>query len=257
MTKIVWDAVGERLFETGVDRAVLYTSSGAVPWNGVISVDVKHEGFSKTPVYFDDRKVNEVVYQGDFSATLNAYTYPDEFLPFDGFAEIATGMYIDNQIPDDTFCLSYRTLIGNDEDGIDHGYKIHILYDLTAAPADLSQKTVESNVEPIEFSWELSSIPGEIPWYRPSAHLVLDSRTLPPDVLAEAEAILYGTEEDEAYLPELFDLFSMLGLKIRDNEDGTWTAIGPDSIIDVLDGLSFSIDSSTVTEIDAYTYSVS
>lgn len=257
MTKINWDAVGERLFETGVDRVVLYTSSGAVPWNGVISVDVKHEGFNKTSVYFDDRKVNEIVYQGDFSASLTAYTYPDEFLKFDGFAEIADGMYLDNQIPDETFCIAYRTLIGNDEDGIDHGYKIHILYDLTATPSDLSQKTVESNVEPIEFSWELTSIPGEIPWYRPSAHLVLDSRTLPPDSLMEAENILYGTSETDPYLPALFDLFSMLGLKIRDNANGTWTAIGPESIIDTLDGYSFSIASSTVTEIDADTYSVS
>lgn len=257
MTQIVWDEVGSRKFQTGIDHAVFYTDTEAVPWNGIISVDVKNEGLSVTPVYFDDRKVNEIVYLGDFSGVLTAYTYPDEFLPYDGYNEPVEGVFIDNQ-DRGTFGLCYRTIIGNDEDGIEHGYKLHILYNLTAIADGMTSQTVESNVEPIEFKWNLSSIPDEIPGYRPSSHIIIDSTKVDPQALSDVEDILYGTESEDPRLLSMLEIFENIALTIVDHGDGSWSAIGPSSIISWTEGEDdFDITSSTIVILDADSYQIS
>lgn len=230
MAQIIWDAVEERTYQTGLDKAVLYTETAAVPWNGLRSVDVQNEGQSVTPVYFDDKKVNEVVYVGDFAATMKAYTYPEEFIPYDGYAEPVAGMYLDNQ-DRGTFGLSYRTLIGNDTDGTNYGYRLHLLYNLTALSDGIGYQTVESNIEPIEFSWKLSSVPDQMHGFRPSSHIVIDSTKVDPVALGKIEEMLYGTEATDPYLPSIEEVYTNVALVIIDNGDGTWMAVGSDNML--------------------------
>lgn len=259
MAVITWDDVGDRKFEVGADRGVFYpnTEEGVgVPWNGLISVDIKQEGVTTSPVYFDDRKVNEVIYLGDISAILKAYTYPDEFLPYDGFAETAPGMFIDGQSRG-TFNLCYRNLIGDDVNGIDAGYKLHLLYNLTAIPEDITNQTIESNITPIDLGWTLTSVPEEIPGFRPASHIMIDSTKIDPDVLSLIEDILYGTDEDSPRMPSMYEVYSQLAFVITDNEDGTWSARGPDDIvIFTSDNPTFDIDSDRVTDLDSSHYEV-
>lgn len=256
MTKVVWDNVGDRGFELGLDRGVLYTSDTGVPWNGLISVDAKQDGTAAKPVYYDGLKYNEVVFIGDFAANLTAYTYPDEFLPFDGFSEVATGIFVDGQ-DRDTFGLSYRTLIGNDTEGTSHGYKINLLYNLTAIPDDVTSKTADTNVEPIEFSWALTSIPDPIPGLRPSSRLIVNSTKVDSEFLVSLEDILYGTESTDPRLPSILEIYSMLYLEITDNLDGSWDATAPETLIKMLDDNTFEITAGTISYSNEYTYSIS
>lgn len=255
MSRIVWDEVGVRRFETGVDRGVFYTATEGVPWNGLISVDVSQSGVTSTPVYFDDKKINEIVYIGDISAKVKAYTYPDEFLPYDGFAEPAEGMFIDGQSRG-TFGLAYRSLIGDDVDGLDRGYKIHLLYNLTAIPDDITHQTIDANVAPIDFSWTFTSVPDEIVGFRPSSHMVIDSTKVDPVVLSALEDILYGTEIDAPRMPSMMEVYSAIAITVTDNGDGTWTIMGPDALVQSLDIDTFEIDSDRVTSISAWVYDV-
>lgn len=256
MAQITWDEVGERKFYAGLDRGVFYADGVSVPWNGLISVDTKQEGVSAIPIYFDDRKVNELLVLGDFSATMTAYTYPDEFLPFDGYAEPVEGMYIESQ-DRAVFGLCYRTLVGNDVDGIDLGYKLHLVYNLTAIPDTVPNKSIDSNVEPITFSWSLTSVPDVLPRYRPSSHLIIDSTKVDPDVLATLEEILYGTESDDPRLPSIFEVYSNIALTIIDNGDGSWDIMGPEAIVSMVDADSFTVTSDTITMLDADSYTIS
>lgn len=197
MTKLVWDKVGERVFETGVDRGVLYLpEGGAVPWNGLTGVSENRSGDSSTPYYLDGVKYLDDQPPNDYAATLNAFTYPNEFNLFDGVAELDYGVYIDNQVPL-SFNLSYRTRVGNDESGTDYGYKIHVLYNLTASPTDKAYSAIADTTTPSEFSWDITGVPVMIPGYRPSSHVIIDTRKAPNGSLVYLETSLYGTDDTD------------------------------------------------------------
>jgi hypothetical protein len=242
---LTWDQVGERLFETGVSKGVLYKADGhGVAWNGLISVD-NNQSDSTEPIYFDGVKFDDIVTQGDFTATITAYTYPDEFEPYEGSMEDQAGFFVLNQPPHRAFGLSYRTNVGDDIIGIEKGYKIHLLYNLIVVPSQKSYQTLGDSIEPVEFEWTISAIPEEIEGYRPTAHVVIDSTRIDPYLLADLEEILYGaTSSDE--------------LTITDHGDGTWTAYSPvEDVITLTGDGEFEIESSTAVYLDPDTYTIS
>lgn len=195
MTSLVWDKVGERRYEAGLDRGVLYKSdSSGVAWNGLVSVDEALDDITAEPRMFDGVKYLDEPVVGDFAATLTAFTYPDEFMEYEGIESMGDGLYVGDQQPK-RFGLTYRTLVGNDVEGTDHGYQVHIIYNLTAVPSTLTYSTLSETVSPNNFSWSLTAVPEPVPGFRPTAHFILDSRFLPGDILAVIEDILYGSDE--------------------------------------------------------------
>lgn len=198
MSKIEWDKTGERLYETGTDRGVLYVAEGTtyptgVAWNGLTGVDESPSGAEANAQYADNIKYLELRSAEEFSATVTAYTYPDEFEQCDGSAEPVEGMYIGQQARK-RFGLSYRTLIGNDVDGNEHGYILHLIYGATASPSQRSYTTVNDSPEPIEFSWEITTTPVNISGYKPVAHIRINSTKADHDHLEVLESVLYGTD---------------------------------------------------------------
>lgn len=199
MSKIVWDKIGERFYETGVKKGVLYpqgaggTYPKGVAWNGLISVTESPSGAEPTPMYADDIKYLTLMSAEEFGATIEAYTYPDEFAQCDGSAEIATGVMIGQQSRK-PFGLSYVTTLGNDVDGNDYGYKLHIIYGALAAPSEKGYSTINDSPEAITFSWEISTTPVDVPNYKPTACITIDSTKADPDKLAALEEILYGKD---------------------------------------------------------------
>ena len=257
MATLEWDKVGSRFYEAGVDRGVLYLPDGkAVPWNGLISVNEDVSGVEGTPIYFDGVKYANVMTLGDFAASLKAYTYPDEFLDLEGTLEVGNGLFVTNQ-SQSRFNLSYRTKIGSDVDGIDLGYKIHVVYNLTAIPSQKSYQTI-SEASAIEFEWAITSIPDEVPGFRPSAHLIFDTRKIGSLLLQDIEKALYGDDLNDAKLPSISTFTSFISnwviIRIIDNYDGTWTAIGPDNLITMLDSTTFQIIQANAEYLDADTY---
>lgn len=212
--KLVWDQVGEKRYETGVDRGVLfpmadgaYTAGEA--WNGLISVDEQPSGAEPTPLYANNRKYLELMSAEDFAMTIGAYTFPAGFRQCLGVKEIAPGVYVSQQthVP---FGMTYRTLIGNDTKKNAYGYKIHLVYGATAKPAEKSNKTVNESPEAAEMSWECSTTPVEVPNCDPAAHIEIDSTTVSAEVLKSIEDILYGTETVAARLPLPTELAQLL-----------------------------------------------
>ena len=200
MAKLEWDKSGERLYETGTDRGVLYVASNGtyptgVAWNGLTGVDENPSGAEANAQYADNIKYLELRSAEDFGATVTAYTYPDEFEQCDGSAEPTEGMYIGQQARK-MFGMSYRTKIGNDVDGDEHGYYIHLIYGATASPSQRSYKTVNDSPEPIEFSWEVTTTPVNITGYKPVAHIRINSTKADPEKLAVLESVLYGTDTE-------------------------------------------------------------
>lgn len=205
MTTLVWDASGQKVLETGLDRGVLYLSDGrAVPWNGLTSVDPKPVGFTTQPLFFEGIKYNEIVVVGDWSASLKAYTYPEEFMEVEGVIAIDNGLYVAGQ-DFDLFGLSYRTSIATDLNP-NAGYKIHILTNLTAIPGNSSHKSSSPDPNVVEFEWTITAIPQQIAGFRPTAELIFDTTKSTPEFIAEFEAILYGSDSTSARLPYLEEL---------------------------------------------------
>ncbi len=205
MTKIVWDKAGERYYETGVKNAVLYpltsgSYSKGVAWNGIISVTESPTGAEATPLYADDIKYLNLVSNEDFGATIEAYTYPDEFAECNGERELAKGVKVTMQ-ERKTFGLSYKTTIGNDTEGTGKGYKLHLVYGCLAAPSEKQFNTINDDPEAITFSWEISTTPVECSGFKPTSHIEIDSRTADPTKLAELEKMLHGDETGEPKLP--------------------------------------------------------
>ena len=206
MSKIVWDAIGEHTFETGVRNGVLYLkdTEGAyntgVAWNGLTSVSESPEGAEATDLYADDIKYLTLMSAENFKATIEAYTYPVEFEECDGSATIANGVVIGQQSRK-PFGLCYRTAIGNDTDGNEHGYKLHIVYGCQASPSEKQYSTINDSPEAITFSWEVSATPVNVPGKKPAATLIIDSTKADNTKLTALEAILYGSEEKEPRLP--------------------------------------------------------
>lgn len=214
MAKLTWDVQGERYYETGVSKGVLYPFKEGkyktgVPWNGLTAVTESPSGAEPTPLYADNIKYLNLLSNEEFAATVEAYTYPDEFAECDGSAEIAVGVSAGQQkrIP---FGMSYVTKIGNDTDGQDHGYKIHLIYGALAAPTQKSYATVNDNPEAITFSWELSTTPVEVPNLKPTACITIDSTKVEPAKLKKIEDKLYGTESEEATLPTPTELAALI-----------------------------------------------
>ena len=206
MSKLVWDQTGERLYETGIKKGVLYpqASNGAYPkgvaWNGLTGVTETPSGAEATPLYADDIKYLNLMSTEELGGTIEAYTYPDEFAECDGSASIATGVYIGQQ-PRKAFGMSYVTTLGNDVESNAYGYKIHLIYGALAAPSEKPYSTINDSPEAITFSWDFSTTPVSVDGFKPTASIVIDSTKVDPIKLAALEKILYGDTEVEARLP--------------------------------------------------------
>lgn len=206
---LMWDQTGERFYETGVDRGVLYLPdvngdfNDGVVWNGLIAVSESPSGAEATPQYADNIKYLNLVSAEEFGATVEAFTYPDEFAQFDGVAEGQPGVLLGQQSRG-RFGLAYRTLIGDDLQGTDLGYKLHLIYNALAAPTEKAYNTVNDTPEAITFSWELTTTPAAVTGFKPTASIVIDSRLVDATDLADLEVILYGTASpDEGVTPEV------------------------------------------------------
>ena len=201
MPKLTWDNTGERIFETGVKQGVLYPiqSDGkytkGVAWNGLTAVTESPSGAEATALYADDIKYLNLLSNEEFGATIEAYTYPDEFAECDGSAELATGVMIGQQ-KRKTFGLAYRTAFGNDSDGVDHGYKLHLVYGCLAAPSEKAYATINDSPEAITFSWEVSTTPVSVTGFKPTSQITIDSTKVKPEKLTALEEILYGKDGD-------------------------------------------------------------
>lgn len=202
MSRLVWGSPGEKVFESGIDRGVLYAvMSRGRAWNGLISVNERITGAEPRPIYQDGVKVSNRVIPGEFEATLEAYTYPEQFFEYNnGFGAIGTGLFADEQTPR-PFGLSYRTMIGNPVDGKNAHYKIHLIYNAVATPSDRMYQTHDDNPETMTFSWDITTTPVRMPKMRPSSHLIVDSRYTSRRVLNSLEDLLYGTSSRNASWP--------------------------------------------------------
>jgi hypothetical protein len=211
MTALEWDKVGERRFEAGLDRGVLYLLDGrAVAWNGLtqVSEDASRE---VKEYWLDGVKYLDHFIPGAYSGKLQAFTYPDELEEIVGNRQFAPGVFLHDQ-PTQMFHLSYRTKVGNDVDGVDHGYKLHILYNLQINPSSGDANTIGQEIAPGVLEWNLSGTPAQMFGVRPTSHISLHSRAMDPEVLATLEALLYGTDGVTPTDPELPDLVTLLGL---------------------------------------------
>lgn len=196
MSKLIWDQTGERLYETGVKNGVLYIPTNGVysmgvAWNGLTTVTESPSGAEATALYADDIKYLSLMSTEEFGATVEAYTYPDEFAQCDGSASLAKGVSIGQQ-PRKTFGLSYKTTVGNDVDGNDYGYKLHLIYGALAAPSEKAYSTINDSPEAITFSWEITTTPVNVTGYKPTASITIDSTKVDSEKLAALEKILYG-----------------------------------------------------------------
>lgn len=215
MSKLKWDQIGERLYETGVDKVVLFPmeSTGqygaGVAWNGISAVNESPSGAEPTALYANNGKYINLISNEDFAATIEAFTYPDEFEECDGSKEIAPGVVIGQQ-KRKVFGLSYRTLLGNDVDGNDHGYKLHIVYGCLAAPSENNHSTVNDSPEAGTMSWSVSTTPVEVADAKPTATVTIDSTKADKAKLKKLEDMLYGTDEAESKLPLPAEVISVM-----------------------------------------------
>ena len=216
MAKLVWDNTGERLYETGVKHGVLYVYENGkygtgVAWNGLTAVTESPSGAEATPLYADDIKYLNLMSAEEFGATIEAYTYPDAFKACNGEAELVAGISIGQQNRK-TFGMCYRTSIGNDVDGNDFGYKLHLIYGALAAPSEKAYATINDSPEAITFSWEITTTPVNVTGFKPTAYVVIDSTKVDEAKLGELETMLYGGEGEDAVptLPMPDDIASMM-----------------------------------------------
>lgn len=216
MAKLVWDKTGEKIYETGVKQGVLYPQDDkgeypkGVAWNGLTAITESPSGAEATALYADDIKYVNLRSAEEFGATVEAYTYPDEFAACDGSAELAPGVNIGQQ-KRQAFGLSYRTVVGNDVAENDYGYKLHIIYGATASPSEKAYASINDSPEAITFSWELTTTPVSIDGFKPTASLTIDSTKVDAAKLKSLEAILYGSESEEARLPLPSEIATLMG----------------------------------------------
>jgi hypothetical protein len=205
VAKLTWNDIGNRFFETGVDHGVLYLPDEiGVPWTGLVSVSENPSGGEARPYYYDGIKYANISAAEEFGS-------PVEFYACEGMVAVQNGLFVTQQ-PRQSFGLSYRTLIGNDVSGVDAGYKIHLVYNALAAPASKTHTTISADAnEPTKFSWDITSLPPILSGLRPTAHFVIDSRRTPTLTLTTLENLLYGSDDNDPYLPsaqEIYDLFT-------------------------------------------------
>jgi WD40-like Beta Propeller Repeat len=242
--KIVWGKIGTKVYEGGLDRGVLYLNGIAIPWNGLTSI-VENPNKEISSTYFDGAKISTLISIGEYSATMKAITYPNEFAEIEGIGKLMDGVYLGNQRPQ-TFDLSYRTMIGNDIDGPGASYKIHILYNVTAIPKDKTYETMTTDPSLMEFEWDILAVPEDIDGYNPTAHIVIDSTDISSAFMEDIESILYGISSELpslpdfiTYLQELSSATGVIVIWITDNGDGTWTATSDDNELIFVDGSGF------------------
>jgi hypothetical protein len=234
MAALVWDSVGDRFYETGVDHGVLYIPDAngsydvGVSWNGLTTVTESPSGAEPNAQYADNIKYLNLISVEEFGATIEAFTYPPEFAEFDGLGVPQPGIYIGQQ-PRKTFGLSYRTRIGNDVDGDSHGYKLHLVYGCIATPSEKAYNTVNDSPEAIAFSWDISTTPVPVTGYKPTSLVVVDSTTVSGG-LSALEDELYGNGANEARLPLPDEVITLLGGAPATGADagtpGVWTPTG-------------------------------
>ena len=205
MPTLTWDQDTQRLYETGVKKVVLYVKSGTtypagVAWNGVTNISESPSGAEPTALYANDIKYLNLMSNEEFGASIEAYTYPDEFAECDGSAALVEGVMIGQQARK-TFGLCYRTTLGNDTEGNEYGYKLHLVYGLLASPSEKSYATINDSPEAITFSWELTSTPVEVTGFKPTSIVTIDSTKVDASKLAALEAVLYGDGDTAAKLP--------------------------------------------------------
>lgn len=213
--KLVWDQIGERLYETGVKKGVLFKMEGqgtygaGVAWNGLTAVTESPSGAEPTALYADDIKYLELRSTEEFGGTIEAYTFPDEFAECDGSVNLAEGVTIHQQ-KRTPFGFSYVTTIGNDTEGVDHGYKIHLVYGATASPSEKSRATINDSPEAVTLSWEFTTTPVDVERNKPTSHIEIDSTKVDAGKLTELETMLYGSESAEPKLPLPNELIALL-----------------------------------------------
>lgn len=228
MAKLVWDAIGEHFYETGVDHVVLYrldannAYSNGYAWNGVSSISESPSGGDANPIWADNIKYLNLRAAEEYGSTIECYTYPDEFAECNGEGQPASGIAIGQQTRK-TFGLSYRTIVGNDAQGNDLGYKLHLVYGCTASPSEKSYSTVNDSPEAGTFSFEISTVPVAIPGYKNTAILTIDSTKVDGTALGALEALLYGGDSTEATLPSPETVLTTLGLTYSE-QTGKWSA---------------------------------
>lgn len=255
MTRLTWNDPGSRLFEAGVDRGVLYVGSDpGVAWDGLIAVAESPSGGEPQPFYMDGIRHQNRPSNEEFSGKLEAYSYPPEFGVCDGTMEVSQGLIAKYQRRK-PFGLTYRTLIGNDINGIDFGYKIHIIYNAMASPTEYANNSLGEQVEPTSFSWALTAVPTRVDGMKPTSHFIIDSTKTKPAVLAAIEALLYGSAANQPYLPPPLELISMY---VSAEPDAPFTVTylgndvyeisGSDSAVKMLDSTHFQLNSSSVID---------
>lgn len=215
MSKLVWDVVGERNYETGVSKGVLYPMTGGaypkgVAWSGLTTVTETASGAEATPLYADNIKYLNLMSVEELGGTIEAYTAPDEFGACDGTAELTAGVSIGQQ-PRQTFGLAYQTILGNDTKNNKYGYKIHLLYGVLASPTERSYATVNDSPEAMTMSWEFSTTPVSVTGFEPTSLVVIDSTKVDAEKLKAFEAIIYGSDDVEARLPLPDEVATLLG----------------------------------------------
>lgn len=215
-TPLVWDQTGERFYETGVEKGVLWiydsttgTYGDGIAWNGLTNVSEKPSGAEATALYADNIKYLNLISNEEFAATIEAYTYPDEFAECDGSVSLTQGVTIGQQ-KRKTFAFSYQTKIGNDTDGNDKGYKIHIVYGCLAAPTEKGYATINDSPEAITFSWEISTTPIEVTGYKPTSLVIIDSTKLTEAQLTAVNAAIYGSSAANSALKTPAQIVSII-----------------------------------------------
>lgn len=261
MTKLSWDQSGARKYEFGVDRGVLYPlNATGVVWNGLTSVDEKSSGGDVTSYYLDGVNYMNSLSTEEFSGTISAFTYPDEFYELDGMTFAAPGLGFGQQ-PRKVFGISYRTKLGNDLAGQDYGYKIHLVYNATASPSSRSNNTLGESVDPVTFSWDITTTPVEVIGMKALSHIIIDSTKVGTFLLAAIEDVLYGSISAEARMPNPDELISLFGyqpaIQVINNGDGSFTIIAPDSNFTFPSATEFNFTSSSAVYLDAISYTVS
>lgn len=255
MTRLKWGEDSKRTYESGIDRGVLYPNTGpGVAWNGLISVVDAPAESEESQHYIDGVKYQNRQNSGSFSATIEAFTYPDEFLVYDGISDSMI-----TQQSRKSFGLCYRTKIGN-IDGLDAGYKIHLVYNALAAPTEKDYTSIGDSVDPINFSWGITTTPVPINGARASAHLIIDMGKAYASSISPLEDILYGTDTTSPSLPspndvlELFESYTIF--RVTDNGDGTYTVTGLDDIVHMTNSTTFQISHPSAVSIDETTYTI-
>lgn len=229
MSKLVWDTIGERYFEAGVDHGVLFINNLGVPWNGLVSVDESASGGDAKPFYLDGVKYANISAAEEYAVTIAAYSSPSEFAKCDGTASVNYGLFVTQQ-PRIPFSFSYRTKKGNDTVGVDYAYKIHLVYNALAAPSTRSYGTLNATPDAQTLSWSVTTTPPRMTGYKPTAHMVIDSSSTPASLLARLENILYGSPTTNPRFPSVEELVSMFSDFVQiemyeEQADGTSAAV--------------------------------